>query len=96
MELVLEETQDTSMEWGGVTGPMYVWFVEHAGGTWQLEAQRPDTKEWKDISPNPNPFTEEGLWWFDSIGPVRYRLTGGSRGAAAFVSNSNGIRVETF
>ena len=96
MELVLANDQDTSKEWGGVSGRMYVWFVEHSGGTWELQAQRPDTLAWKDISPDPNPFTEEGLWWFDSIGPVRYRLTGGTQGAEAFVSNANGIRVEVF
>ena len=95
MSQVLAPAQTTSDEWAGIPGEGYIEIGAHAGGTWLLQKKTPDG-EWIDISPEPNPFTASGLWWVKFIGPARYRLTGGDAGAKAWVSNTNGLDVETF
>ena len=95
MELVLGQTDRTSKMWGGIPGQLFVLFGTHAGGNWKLEIQDPDGN-WIDVSPDPNPFSETGLWWFESAAALRYRLSGGVVGAKAWVSNANGFSVEVF
>ena len=95
MKLVLDTTDTTSLEWGGIIGDMIILIKDHAGGTWELQRQAPDGG-WVDISPSPNPFTQSGEWWYRAMAATRYRLSGGQAGAKAWVSNLNAATPETY
>ena len=94
MTVVLDKTDNVSHEWGGIAGDIYIWFSVHAGETWILEVKDEEENVWTTISSDPSPFTTTGLWWVRSSNGLKYRLSGGTVGAKAMVSNANGWEPE--
>ena len=86
LNLILSDTQTTS-DTHEAAGGRYsgtVFLTGHAGGTWTLQAESPDG-DW--IATNVT-FTADGIQSniiFEE--GVRYRLTGGTVGAKAWISS---------
>ena len=86
MKQILADTQTTSDEYhaGGNRYSATVILTNHAGGTWTLEVEAPDGT-WVD--PESVQFTKNDV--FSNVifeRGLNYRLTGGSVGATAWVS----------
>lgn len=84
--LVLSSTQTTSDLFYSTGEVLTILFRAHTGGTWVLEVQGLDGN-WTDISPDPNPFIETGMWYMAGWAEgFAYRFTGGNLGAEVEVS----------
>ena len=95
MTVVMTPVDAISMEWGGISGELYIILNPHTGGTWVVEIKDPDG-EWVNISPTSGGMDEAGMYWYKSSAAIRYRLSGGTLGAKAWVTNANGLDVEVF
>ncbi len=85
MVQILHSTQTTGPEFETSGGLVFAILSGHAGGTWTLEVATPNG-DWVDAGgPAGVEFTEDGIVSFYSAGGVRYRLTGGTQGAEAWV-----------
>ena len=84
MNQILNETQDTSYEFYLPTGTQGILVTDHAGGTWILQCSI-DGSDWIDTDLDTD---SDGLGSFQAFATLRYRLSGGTMGAKAYVTKA--------
>ena len=85
MRKILSDTQATSDTWIGSGKDGTIMLTGHNGGTWTLQAQAPNGV-WIDTDVT---FDDTGIKAaFVMTAAIKYRLTGGSAGAEAWVEGA--------
>lgn len=91
MKQILDTTDATSSVFRATTAENLVLLLEHAGGTWKLEVQAP-SGTW--LPTDGGSFTVSGDFIVEVAMGLKYRLSGGTVGAKAWVGGRTGGGVE--
>ena len=83
MELILDTTDVSSLEFTTTSDIFWVVISRHAGGTWNSEMQDPDGT-W--IIVNDSDFSGNGAWAIPGVPGGRFRFSGGTLGAKIWVT----------
>lgn len=86
MQKILLSTETTGDAFTPNGGTALIVLSGHAGGTWQLQVSTPDGT-WVDDEMT---FTDDGIQAWHCTSELSYRLTGGTAGAEAWVTESDG------
>lgn len=82
--MVLDTSDSVSLLFQGNGGVSWLFCAEHNGGSWSMQARKPDGSGWvalDDLS-----ITKEDVIRWHSINGVTFRFSGGTVGARIYVS----------
>ena len=84
MNLILDTTDSTSLEFYGSGGQGLAHCITHNGGVWRLQLKHPDgTDSWTDL--DDVEFTKADALWFRAPQGNTLRFNGGTAGAVMYV-----------